>query len=69
MKIKMSLCRICKHYSADKNYTCTAFPAGIPMELLYGQKLHLQPYENDRGIQFEVNPEQKFLLKFFQEGE
>ena len=65
MLIKMSLCRLCQHYKGDRYYTCNAFPRGIPMELLYGDKFHFQPYENDKGIQFEVIPGKEHFLRFF----
>lgn len=35
---------------------CAAFPDRIPDEIAYGDKLHLQPYPGDRGIQYEKGP-------------
>jgi hypothetical protein len=35
-----------------KGYTCTAFPNGVPNEIVRGYS-HSQPYPNDNGIQFE----------------
>ena len=32
---------------------CSAFPAGIPEEIAYGDNLHLEPFPGDNGVQFE----------------
>jgi hypothetical protein len=31
---------------------CRAFPDGIPVEISYGENLHLEPVEGDHGIVF-----------------
>ena len=52
--------RKCKHYIGftgedDKmKLICKAFPvSGIPIEIGYGDNLHLKPYLGDNGIQYE----------------
>ena len=32
---------------------CKAFPNGIPVEISYGDNLHLKPFSGDHGIQYE----------------
>ena len=49
--INIPICFECKSY-IDK-YNCSAFPEGIPNEILVGEYDHRQPYEGDNGIQFE----------------
>ena len=44
-------CADCKHYV--RPFTCAAFEK-IPPEILTGSFDHRQPYESDKGIQFEV---------------
>jgi len=45
------LCPQCRHLRAD--YTCAAFPKGIP-DTITGMYLdHSQPVAGDHGIQFE----------------
>ena len=49
------LCYECKHfdrYSIDI-LICTAYPKGIPDEILDGKIIHKKPYKGDNGIQFE----------------
>lgn len=45
------LCDNCKHL--DYNLVCTAFPNGIPDEILIKGFDHRNPYPGDHGIQFE----------------
>ena len=45
------LCWQCKHYHED--VTCTAFPAGIPAEILDSKANHRDSYAGDHGIRFE----------------
>lgn len=46
-------CWQCRHLRED--YTCTAFPDGLPPEIIDGFD-HSAPLAGDRGIRFEVRP-------------
>ena len=54
--------RRCKHFigvsqpdgtELTERVVCKAFPDGIPDEIAYGDNLHLSPWGDDNGIQFE----------------
>lgn len=45
-------CGKCNHYLLE--YKCTAFPDGIPQDILDGKDDHRKPYPGDRGIQFKA---------------
>ncbi len=44
----VSQCTICKHYQGKK--ICSAFPEGIPADILYNTVRHTTPYPGDHGI-------------------
>lgn len=51
-------CFRCKHYRDVKletgaPMTCTAFPEGIPEEIVFNDFDHAKPHDDDHGIQFE----------------
>jgi hypothetical protein len=50
-------CSFCKHYylaeKAVENPKCLAFPEGIPDEIIENEYDHREPYQGDKGIQFE----------------
>jgi len=56
-----SICskRNCRHYAGiigptiDPVHYCTAFPRGIPDDILTGKNLHKNPYPDDDGIRYE----------------
>lgn len=48
----LSECAGCKHKHSGK-IGCDAYPDGIPWVILIGEVMHREPYEGDRGIQFE----------------
>ena len=49
-----SQCSACAHYHGlDWEFTCDAFPDGIPPELWWATRSHEKPYPGDHGIQFE----------------
>lgn len=54
--------RRCKHFQGVRQTdgteqtevpVCAAFPAGIPVEIAYGNSLHLKPFQGDHGIRYE----------------
>ena len=49
------VCTYCKHWDweSDELRRCKAFPDGIPMEIWMGENDHREPFEGDRGVQFE----------------
>ena len=50
----VSICRFCIHLDWDSLMPrCTAYQFAIPIEILFGEVDHRQPYEGDNGIQFE----------------
>ncbi len=58
MRLRHPSCRTCKHLARPGFKYCTAFPEGIPFEIVVGQVKHIKPYKNDHGIQFEpMDPE------------
>ena len=46
-----SSCTTCTH--ALPGLRCTAFPQGIPDEILDGENLHTKPFKGDNGIRYE----------------
>lgn len=45
-------CWTCVHKHSGAA-TCTAFPGGIPREILDGTNQHREPYPGDNGVQYE----------------
>lgn len=62
---QMSQCVFCRHKST-RGAVCTAFPSGIPGEILRNEHDHRQPFDGDNGIRFEPDPGQRSP---FEEGE
>lgn len=46
-------CSRCLHLSDRERWKCTAFPAGIPADILDGTFDHEKPFPGDQGIRFE----------------
>jgi hypothetical protein len=46
-------CNECKHFALSGKIRCTAFPDGIPNEILDNIHDHKTPYPGDNGIRFE----------------
>ena len=57
----MPICVTCKHLSNDEDFTCTAYPNGIPFAISNNQVDHRQHYNNDNGIVFELDTEKRDL--------
>ena len=47
-------CSDCKYFNRDTWKSCSAFPDGIPIDIIMGSTGHVDPYEGDNGIQFEL---------------
>ena len=47
-------CVRCRHFRSVVNYTCDAFPQGIPMEIWSGRNQHNEPFPGDNNIRFEL---------------
>jgi len=55
MSIKPPICEWCKHLNRDPestDYTCKAFPGGIPEAIVLSMVDHRKPIEGDHGTQF-----------------
>jgi len=54
-ELKLSQCAYCVH--KDKSgATCTAFPDGIPEDILDNEVIHDKPYPGDHGVLYEQCP-------------
>lgn len=48
------ICEACAHRFAQMGYACSAFPDGVPSEIVDDGFDHRQPFDGDQGIQFEL---------------
>lgn len=46
-------CLSCAHYQPDLGIACTAFPDGIPLEIVQGKHNHEQPFSGDKDIRYQ----------------
>ena len=48
------ICAYCVHFHTDNrdSETCTAFPEGIPRDILDGRNNHMMPFPGDHGVLF-----------------
>jgi hypothetical protein len=53
-------CYTCKHLHAG-NKTCDAFPKGIPLKYLTGERTHTSSKRQENDIVWEYDEDQKFL--------
>ena len=54
-------CFFCKYFHGV--FSCDAFPDGIPLSILGGDRAHTKLLEGDKGIQFEVDEDTLALHK------
>lgn len=50
LKLLVNACQTCVHRSQVLHNICTAFPDGIPAEILEGRNDHKKPFAGDGGI-------------------
>jgi len=48
------LCLDCMHFHNDEEFTCNAFPKGIPEKIILNEIDHRVSYTGDNGITFEL---------------
>ena len=49
------VCYYCKFYNREVGGICSAYPLGIPKQILYEAYDHRKPFYRDQGIRFEPN--------------
>lgn len=54
-------CLLCIHYRGEAE--CTAYPDGIPYEVISGDHDHTKPYKDDHGIRFEARRQGRKVSK------
>lgn len=59
-------CFVCKHYQTDDvpvgQFRCTAFPKGIPLDIMFNRVSHTKHYQGDHGVRFERLQEETSVL-------
>lgn len=65
-------CACCLHFRGGSKSTykfyCEAFPDGIPDEIENSLFDHRKPHPNDKGIQFEMNPDKEDQRVYVEEA-
>jgi hypothetical protein len=57
-------CIKCKHFDeTPRTFKCTAFPDGIPDQILLSEHDHKKPFPGDNGIHFEPITPSKPIAK------
>ena len=51
--LTVSQCTFCAHRSPDGT-KCKAYPAGIPVEILFNEADHTLPFVGDNGIRYQA---------------
>lgn len=51
-ELRVSQCTFCAHRSPDGT-RCKAYPRGIPVEILFNEHDHRQPFHGDNGIRYQ----------------
>lgn len=53
-----SLCSKCTRFNTERldAEVCEAFPEGIPLDVLSGERVHTEPVEGDNGLMFQPLP-------------
>lgn len=70
MRGKPHACDSCTHRRTQDTSgftTCTAFPEGVPAEIMRGEHNHQTPFAGDHGIQWELKPGRERLYQIFLE--
>jgi len=68
MMTPASLCHSCANVVDGNNPTkmcCTAFPDGIPNDILFGGADHRVPYPEDQGVRYTTAPGKEKLYQLW----
>lgn len=64
------ICFACKRLRSkmreDEPATCDAFPDGIPDEIYPNGADHREPYPDDHGLRFLLDPRKEFMLRAYE---
>jgi hypothetical protein len=69
------ICLACRHFHRPEPEdfsapvpSCTAFPEGIPEEIVEGGFDHRKSFKGDRGVLFELDPEFEDILRIYEKS-